>query len=111
MFTAFIKNLPVGEMPSHGHTASTDTININGGFRLDGTEVGGTTSASGVFSIGSSFTPSKGHGNSGGGSNAGRNINFNSTHSHKITINNVGEGQSHNNIQPYLTVYMWKRVS
>lgn len=103
--------LTVGEMPSHGHTASTDTININGGFRLDGTEVGGTTSASGVFSIGSSFTPSKGHGNSGGGSNAGRNINFNSTHSHKITINNVGEGQSHNNIQPYLTVYMWKRVS
>lgn len=87
-------------MPSHGHTASTDTININGGFRLDGTEIGGTTSASGVFSIGSSFTPSKGHGNSGGGSNAGRNINFNSTHSHKITINNVGEGQSHNNIQP-----------
>ena len=103
--------LTVGELPSHGHTASTDTININGGFRLDGTEIGGTTSASGVFSIGSSFTPSKGHGNSGGGSNAGRNINFNSTHSHKITINNVGEGQSHNNIQPYLTVYMWKRVS
>ena len=103
--------LTVGELPSHGHTASTDTININGGFRLDGTELGGTTSASGVFSIGSSFTPSKGHGNSGGGSNAGRNINFNSTHSHKITINNVGEGQSHNNIQPYLTVYMWKRIS
>ena len=103
--------LTVGELPSHGHTASTDTININGGFRLDGTEIGGTTSASGVFSIGSSFTPSKGHGSSGGGSNVGRNINFNSTHSHKITINNVGEGQSHNNIQPYLTVYMWKRVS
>ena len=103
--------LTVGELPSHGHTASTDTININGGFRLDGTEIGVLTSASGVFSIGSSFTPSKGHGNSGGGSNAGRNINFNSTHSHKITINNVGEGQSHNNIQPYLTVYMWKRVS
>ena len=103
--------LTVGELPSHGHTASTDTININGGFRLDGTEIGSTTSASGVFSIGSSFTPSKGHGSSGGGSNVGRNINFNSTHSHKITINNVGEGQSHNNIQPYLTVYMWKRVS
>lgn len=103
--------IAVGKLPSHGHTASTDTININGGFRLDGTEIGSTTSASGVFSIGSSFTPSKGHGSSGGGSNAGRNINFNSTHSHKITINNVGEGQSHNNIQPYLTVYMWKRVS
>lgn len=110
-FTAFIKILPVGELPNHGHTASTDNINLIGSFRLDGTEVGGNTYANGVFSIGSSFTPSKGDGSSGGGSNAGRNINFSSTHSHKITINNVGEGQSHNNIQPFISVYIWKRTA
>lgn len=103
--------LTVGELPNHGHTASTDNINLIGSFRLDGTEVGGNTYANGVFSIGSSFTPSKGHGSSGGGSNAGRNINFSSTHSHKITINNVGEGQSHNNIQPFISVYIWKRTA
>lgn len=103
--------IAVGELPNHGHTASTDNINLIGSFRLDGTEVGGNTYANGVFSIGSSFTPSKGHGSSGGGSNAGRNINFSSTHSHKITINNVGEGQSHNNIQPFISVYIWKRTA
>lgn len=32
-------------------------------------------------------------------------------HSHAITINNSGGGQSHNNMQPYLSVYMWKRIS
>lgn len=32
-------------------------------------------------------------------------------HSHAITINNSGGGQAHNNMQPYLSVYMWKRTS
>ena len=32
-------------------------------------------------------------------------------HSHTININNTGSSQSHNNMQPYLTVYMWKRTA
>lgn len=32
-------------------------------------------------------------------------------HSHAITINNSGGGQAHNNMQPYLSVYVWKRTS
>ena len=32
-------------------------------------------------------------------------------HGHNIGINNTGGNVAHNNIQPYLAVYMWKRIS
>lgn len=32
-------------------------------------------------------------------------------HEHAITINNSGGGKPHNNMQPYLVVYMWKRTN
>lgn len=32
-------------------------------------------------------------------------------HSHSFTTDSKGENGAHNNLQPYVTVYMWKRVS
>lgn len=35
----------------------------------------------------------------------------NGAHTHTVTIDKTGQGVAHNNMQPYLSVYMWERVS
>ena len=104
MFTAFIKILPVGELPSHNHTATISTTNLTGWF----TNNGNSDTANGDGTI---FKASKrtGQGSSSGGAADGGKFTFNGAHAHTITINNSGSNQSHNNIQPYISVYMWKR--
>lgn len=32
-------------------------------------------------------------------------------HSHTITISNTGSGTAHNNLQPYLSIFIWKRIT
>lgn len=36
---------------------------------------------------------------------------FNNTHTHDITINKFGNNKVHNNMQPYTSVYIWKRIA
>ena len=98
MFTAFIKILPVGELPAHNHTASTNTTgNHTHQFQLYGPD--GNTHMNFPSDFDTNYARNKGTTLSAG------------NHSHTININNTGSSQPHNNIQPYIAVYTWKRVN
>ena len=98
--------ITVGELPSHNHSGSTTTTNLTGWFTNNGNS--DTANGDGTFFKANKRT---GQGSNSGGAADGGKFTFNGTHSHSITINNTGSSQSHNIMQPYIAVYMWKRKS
>ena len=81
-------------MPSHSHEATTNTTgehthNIKGA----GATGAGSGSLYGIPNGGTYIS-----------SNAGN-------HSHVVAVNNTGDGNAHNNMQPYYTCYMWRRTA
>lgn len=82
-------------MPSHSHAASTN----NTGAHTHGLPQNSGWDGSPRFS--------------GASEAAQRTVQTDSAgnHSHTVTINNSGGGQAHNNMPPYLSVYMWQRTA
>ncbi len=94
-----VGNVPhksVGELPEHSHIASisttgnhTHTLNVVDDERSAGNYAAGGAS----FQNGTATTNSSGN------------------HTHTIVINNTGLSQAHNNLQPYISIYIWERIS
>ncbi len=93
--------LTTSEMPSHNHSAST---NSTGGHRH--TFKGWwTTKGDGSATYACvARTQQNDPVEYGSFATAGE-------HSHTVTVNNTGGGVGHNNMPPYLSIYMWKRIS
>ena len=118
-------------MPKHNHTAALSAYQKNHyhGFGYNSGNNGGrfvATSGTSTFDLASGVGYRAWNGSGGGGG-------FNSTTSDaktcnmvttlnkdgsttsgykpSISISTTGGGKAHNNFQPYLTCYMWKRVS
>lgn len=97
--------LTINEMPIHNHDYS-NTTSSNGAHQHTGKMLESGVSSSSSSAVNDLVRPDSYSGNN---CNVG-NRTGNHTHTISGTTKNAGNDQSHNNLQPYITCYIYKRV-
>lgn len=105
--------LTTSEMPSHSHTKGS--MNITGTLskiEFDPQPKATDSVSTGALSASNEIEYWRAQGTSKTIS-AIRNLNFNAANNNSWTgsTSSVGEGSAHNNMPPYITVYVWKRIN
>ena len=89
--------LTIGELPAHNHSGTAQS----NGAHTHGVTISTQQSAGGSYHIRKTDSPTT---ETYQTTSAG-------AHTHTLSINNTGGGESHNNLQPYIAVYRWLRTA
>lgn len=94
--------LTTDELPSHKHSASSNST---------GAHQHGIQTSIGYADTNEHASQYMGAAYTGYGALSNRNTTSSGGHSHVISISSTGNNQSHNNMQPYLVIYRFRRIN
>lgn len=101
--------LTSSEMPSHNHSATINTASLTGEWQYyhASTDLikGGGIVGTGSTGVSDGYTGTTSNRRTRG------KWTINASHNHSGSIGSTGGNAAHNNMPPYLAVYIWKRIA